>query len=194
MRRLLLFLSMTLFSSAVIGSPAQSAKALDSITAGKNAPIFAFQDNFWVNLNHFLRAESRRRTGGVTLELSVAALKAGERSEWESALTTYTDLAKRSFIFDETLTQIDNVLAKQSEPIKGTIAIDPKFVTALNRASPIYRQPLEQRPSRQPTMDRDPRPFHRKTRSGHHGSYRKRLWNHAAEGPDTRGCCARHWS
>lgn len=55
-------------------------------------------------------------------------------------MTTYTDLAKRSFIFDKTLTQIDNVLANQSGPIKGTIAMDTKFVTALNRAAPIYRQ------------------------------------------------------
>lgn len=100
-----------------------------------------FQDNFWVNLHHFLRAEARRRSGGIPLELSVAALKAGEQTEWESALTTYTDLAKRSFIFDQTLTQIDNVLTMQSgTTIKSGTAIDPKLVIALNGAAPIYRE------------------------------------------------------
>src|ERR1700681_3161095 len=125
--RTLLLLSIIPFASASIGSRAEYAKALHSITATKNAPVFVFQDNFWVNLHHFLRAEARRRSGGIPLELSVAALKAGERTEWESALTTYTDVAKRGFIFDQTLTEIDNVLAMQSGPtIKSGTAIDPK--------------------------------------------------------------------
>jgi hypothetical protein len=139
MRILLLLLSIISFASAAIGSWPESAKA--PITAGKNAAVFVFQDNFWVNLHHFLRAEARRRSGGVSLELPVAVLRAGERTEWESALTTYTDLAKRSFIFDQTLTEIDNVLAMQSGPtIKSGTAIDPKLVIALNRAAPIYRE------------------------------------------------------
>lgn len=142
MRTLLLLLSITSsFPSVPIGSSAQSAKALHSIIVAKNAPIFVFQDNFWVNLNHFVRAEARRRTGEMPLELSVAGLKTGERTEWESALTTYSDLANRSFIFDETLTQIDNVLATQSgSTIESTTAISPKFVMVLDRVAPIYRQ------------------------------------------------------
>lgn len=136
-----LLLSITPFASVVIAGPGQSAKARHATTTRKNAPVFVFQDNFWVNLNHFLRVEAWRRARGIPLELSVAALKPSARAEWESALTTYTDLAKRSFIFDETPTQIDNVLAMESGLIiSSKTAINPKFVMALNRISPIYSQ------------------------------------------------------
>jgi hypothetical protein len=101
--------------------------------------VFIFQNNFWVNLHHFLRGESRRRSLGSPLEQPPSALTAAERGAWERALDAYTDLAKRSLIFDESLVRIDNTLARSSDAITlQTTAIDPKIVEALNGAAPVY--------------------------------------------------------
>ena len=102
--------------------------------------VFIFQDNFWVNLHHFLRGESRRRSLGLPLEQPLAPLKVEERAAWERALDVYTDLTKRSLTFDESLVRIDNTLA--TSPDASTVqseAIDPKIAEALNSAAPVYR-------------------------------------------------------
>jgi hypothetical protein len=102
--------------------------------------IFIFQSNFWVNLHHFLRGESRRRSLGSPLELPLSALQAEERRAWDSALNAYSGLANRSLTFDESLVRIDNTLATSSDAITiQAEAIDSKITEALNRAAPIYR-------------------------------------------------------
>lgn len=136
-----LLLLLTLHSPAAPSIRAEPLKAVHLLAAGQDSPVFVFQDNFWVNLHHFLRAEARRRASGLPLELPPAALKPGERATWESDLGVYADLAKRSFIFDQTLVRIDNVLALKSESIiKSTTTVDPRVVMALNSAAPIYRE------------------------------------------------------
>jgi hypothetical protein len=102
--------------------------------------VFVFQNNFWVNLHHFLRGESRRRSLGAPLEQPLSELTVEERGTWESALDAYAGLTKRSLIFDEALVRIDNTLAKSSDAITiQTQAIDRKIVEALNGAAPVYR-------------------------------------------------------
>ena len=115
------------------------AEAGDSL-ATEEARVFVFRDNFWVNLHHFLRAESRRYMLEIPLGLSLSTLEADERTAWQASLDAYADLATRSFAFDEALAQIDNTLTMLSGPTLNTSAIDPKFVVALNRAAPIYRR------------------------------------------------------
>ncbi len=118
----------------------EAIKTHGSVRVVEKSPVFVFQDNFWVNLHHLLRADARRCGHGLPLELPLAILGTGERPTWESALSAYADLAKRSFIVDQILVQIDNVLAIQSEPtIKSTTPIDPAIMAALNSAAPIYR-------------------------------------------------------
>jgi hypothetical protein len=102
--------------------------------------VFVFQSNFWVNLHHFVRGESRRRSLGAPLELSLSELKADERVAWERALDAYTGLTKRSLTFDESLVRIDNTLATSSGASAiQTAAIDSKIAEALNGAAPVYR-------------------------------------------------------
>ena len=142
-RRFLLSMMLSLLPAA-IAAQEQSAKPLADVKApavgATESSVFRFQDNFWVNLHHFLRSEARRRSSRTPPELPLTNLSAGERSAWESALGTYADLAKRSFIFDPTLVQIDNALAMQSSSsLTDMKAIDPRVAAALNGAAPIYR-------------------------------------------------------
>src|SRR5258708_4235859 len=73
---------------------------------------FTFQNNFWVNLHHFVRAESRRRSLGSSLVLTTSAFSESERAAWTMALDAYLDLAKGSLVFDERLIRINNMLAR----------------------------------------------------------------------------------
>jgi len=102
--------------------------------------VFIFQNNFWVNLHHFVRGEAVRRSLNLPPELPASELSASERAAWESAMDVYADLAKRSLIFDTSLVRINNVLARVTD--RTTIQsneIEPKIVAALNGAAPIYR-------------------------------------------------------
>lgn len=140
--RTLLSLLLILISpfAQTLAARAASGKAPQTTTEG-SAPIFVFQDNFWVNLHHFLRAEAHRSSAGAPLELPLTSLKADERAAWQSSLSAYAELAKKSFIFDETLTQMDNALAIQTGPVLSkTTSINSKFLTALNNAAAIYRE------------------------------------------------------
>jgi hypothetical protein len=117
----------------------QGVPSTEASKGGEDS-VFIFQSNFWVNLHHFLRGESRRHSLGNPLELSLSALKMEERGAWEHALDAYSDLTKRSLIFDQSLVKIDNTLARSSDT--STIrseAIDSKITDALNGAAPVYR-------------------------------------------------------
>jgi hypothetical protein len=123
-----------------VGARRESAGLAQSAARGQSHSVFVFQDNFWVNLHHVLRGEARRRGHGLPLQLPLAELGLDEKTVWESALDAYQDLAKRAFIFDETLTRIDNALAMQTaSTLAPTDWIDAKFIAAMNQAAPIYR-------------------------------------------------------
>jgi hypothetical protein len=104
---------------------------------------FKFQDNFWVNLHHFVRAEARRRAYGQPLAMPANGISDAERAAWTAAVDAYVDLAKLSLIFDERLTRINNALADQGEVAtlpEGLVELG--VLAALNRAAPAYRAHL----------------------------------------------------
>ena len=139
---LLFFLLASLITLVAVpaGAQRESAGLAQSAARGQSHSVFVFQDNFWVNLHHVLRGEARRRGHGLPLQLPLAELGLDEKTAWESALDAYQDLAKRAFIFDETLTRIDNALAMQTaSTLAPTDWIDAKFIAAMNQAAPIYR-------------------------------------------------------
>ena len=136
---ILTFSTLRVCSGAI--SKQHKADSPSTLSGKKNEPVFVFQDNFWVNLHHFLRAEAWRQSRGIPLELSPSTLKPDEQAQWESALGVYAPIAKRSFVFDELLVEIDNELAKQSGPTIGqTTAVDAELAAALNEAAPTYRE------------------------------------------------------
>lgn len=104
---------------------------------------FRFQDNFWVNLHHFVRAEARRRAFNAPPVMPVSALPEAERAAWASALDAYADLAKLDLVFDERLIRIDNELSSmgKAETLPEDV-VEPSILAALNKAAPIYREHL----------------------------------------------------
>lgn len=136
---LFLFVSLVSVSAEPANPQGESVKTTQN-TAPMGNQVFVFQDNLWVNLHHFLRVEAWRRGHGRPLQLPLAELSSDEKTAWESALDAYQDLAKRPFIFDETLNRMDNALAMQTaSTLAATDSVDPKFIAALNQAAPIYR-------------------------------------------------------
>jgi hypothetical protein len=116
---------------------------LSNLPAQAAEPQFRFQDNFWVNLHHFVRVEARRRAFNAPLAMPVSTLSEAEKAAWSSAVDAYIDLAKLSLIFDERLVRINNALASQGEA--ATLPeglVEPGVLAALNRAAPIYRAHL----------------------------------------------------
>ena len=104
---------------------------------------FRFQDNFWVNLHHFVRAEARRRAFKAPLVIPASALSEAEQAAWSSGVDAYADLAKLDLLFDERLVRINNALASQGEA--ATLPeglVEPGVLAALNRAAPVYRAHL----------------------------------------------------
>jgi hypothetical protein len=104
------------------------------------APVVVLRNNFWVNLHHFVRAESRRRGHHLELELPLASLAGDDRASWERALDAYADLADRNLVFDEALVRIDDALATTPETAAVAPAtVDPPIAAALNGAAAAYR-------------------------------------------------------
>jgi len=105
-----------------------------------DGPRFVFQDSFWVNLHHFLRAEARRDGRGAALVLPVESLAADEKSAWRAALAAYGELAQKNLLFDDELVGINVTLAGAGEPRelpRGLLT--PELTGALNGAAPVYR-------------------------------------------------------
>ena len=117
-----------------------NAPAAPAQVSTTSSPAFQFQDNFWVNLHHFVRAESHRRRIRTPLTLPLAVLSGNDRAAWTKALDAYEDLANVSLIYNERLIRINNTLAllPESSPVPSG-AIDPAIASALNSAAPIYR-------------------------------------------------------
>ena len=116
----------------------------------KDEAVFIFQNNFWVNLHHFVRGESRRRMLNIPLELPLSELSQNERTSWEGALDTYVEFAKRNLIFDESLIQIDNILAQVTDTaVLRATGIQPNILAALNSVAEVYRAHRWQEHSRE---------------------------------------------
>jgi len=106
------------------------------------ATRFVFQDNFWVNLHHVLRAEARRRETRARPTVKSEELTNSERVAWSAALDAYSDHARKVLTFDRTLIAINNALTMLNgdAPLPtGLAGIDAKTRQALASAAPIYR-------------------------------------------------------
>src|SRR5690349_18282562 len=65
--------------------------------------FLTLKSNLWVNLHHFVRAESRRASRKMALEFPVSALSNDEQMDWQKTLTYYQSYAEKSLLFDEPL-------------------------------------------------------------------------------------------
>jgi len=117
--------------------------------------IFVFHnDEFWLNLHHFLyvlgRAENKTQDSSRTAvvnapkdqEQGLAKLTEAERATWREAVAFYAnDLSKKDAVFDEPLPAITNALV-QAGTAKSLAKtnIDPALAAMLERAAPIYRK------------------------------------------------------
>jgi hypothetical protein len=106
------------------------------------ADSFEFQNNFWVNLHHFVRSEARRKSVGLKLELPMEALSDQEGPVWAKTLDNYADLAKGNVVFDERLVRINKALATVRGDSLPDGVVEPQTAAALESGAPIYRTHL----------------------------------------------------
>jgi hypothetical protein len=104
---------------------------------------FVYQNNFWPNLNEFLRGEIYRRGARLPPGIDPASLNDTDRSAWASALEVYTDVAKWDRLFDDDARRIVNTLAMAGDTMRLRDGLlDARVTAALNAAAPIYRARL----------------------------------------------------
>ncbi|HEU4477082.1 MAG TPA: hypothetical protein VFR80_01110 [Pyrinomonadaceae bacterium] len=129
--------------------PALNAKALTT-----KDPIFVFHnDEFWLNLHHFLyvlgRAENKERdtareavAGAPADQASgLTKLSAKEQKIWREAVASYaTGPSKNDIVFDDPMPAITAALARAGDSKSLGSEIDPAIATILQRAAPIYRK------------------------------------------------------
>jgi hypothetical protein len=148
MKRLLLAaLTIVVCIHAALGQRAPSAKTKQTIFIFHN-------DEFWLNLHHFLyvlaRAENKTRDSSRSAvvnapkdqELGLAKLSEAERAIWREAVSFYAnDLSKKDAVFDEPLPSITNALAHAGDAKSlAAVKIDPSVASVLERAAPVYRK------------------------------------------------------
>jgi hypothetical protein len=105
--------------------------------------MFAYQNNFWLNLHQFLRGEIFRRDSKRTLGIDPAALSDDERKAWASAIEVYTDVAKQDLIFSAEARRISNTLTMTGDVTRLRDGLlDARTTAALNAAAPIFRARL----------------------------------------------------
>jgi hypothetical protein len=103
---------------------------------------FVLQNNFWVNLHHVLRSESRRREVRARLKVKPDDLSSAERVTWSAALDAYRGHAEASLLFDATLVRISNALTRipSEAPLPASLdGVDARTLRALAAAAPVYR-------------------------------------------------------
>src|SRR5258708_16927567 len=111
-------------------------------TAQTPQPSFRFQSNFWVNVHHTLRAESRRREFRAPAMIKTSGLKPDERTAWALALDAYSDYTRRDLVFDAPLIRINNtltVVADDTPPTRLPPGLDAAARRGLIIGAPIYR-------------------------------------------------------
>jgi len=114
----------------------------DSITQ-TNQSMFVFRDNFWLNLQQFLRGEDYRRRTKLPPGIDPASLNEADRAAWLSAMDVYVEITKGDLIFDDNAIRIANTLAMTGDVTRLPDGLlDSRTVGALNAAAPIYREKL----------------------------------------------------
>jgi hypothetical protein len=105
--------------------------------------MFVYQNNFWPNLNEFLRGEVYRRGAKLPLRIDPALLNEPDLASWQAAIEVYTDVAKWDRVFDEDARRISNALAMVGDATRLQDGLlDARVTAALNAAAPIYRARL----------------------------------------------------
>ncbi|HEV3140851.1 MAG TPA: hypothetical protein VGY57_10060 [Vicinamibacterales bacterium] len=123
---------MTIALCALAGSP----------TAQTPKPNFRFQNNFWVNLHHTLRGESRRRDFRAPAMIKTNGLKPEERAAWTLALDAYVEYTRRDLAFDAPLIRLNNALSQipdDTPPTRLPSGLDAAARRGLIIGAPIYR-------------------------------------------------------
>ena len=132
---------------AALGQLAPQAKTKQTIFIFHN-------DEFWLNLHHFLyvlgRAENKTQDSSRSAvvnapkdqEQGLAKLSEAERVIWREAVSFYAnDLSKKDAVFDEPLPAITSALAQAGDAKSlSATKIDPAVASTLERAAPIYRK------------------------------------------------------
>lgn len=110
------------------------ATACATSTAPPEQHIFAFHDNFWVNLHLFTRLVARG-------EDAPANLSPEERATWDAAVRFYAPYTRRDLLFDDGMVVIERELAHcENSDHLDCAAIDPDLKATLLRVAPIYRK------------------------------------------------------
>jgi hypothetical protein len=113
------------------------------LTAQTGQDMFVYQNNFWLNLHHFLRGEIFRRGAKLPLGIDPASLDDADRNAWASVLEVYTEVAKQDLIFSREALTIANTLAMAGDVTRLSDGLlDARTTAALNTAAPIYRARL----------------------------------------------------
>ena len=141
---------MTAMSRVLIAAMLVTLSSGWAQTPADGSVRFQFQNNFWVNLHHFVRAEARRRSFDAAPQMPAVDLSEKDRATWNAALDAYAPLAKLNLIFDTRLININNALSTIADGAASpTGAVEPEIATALNLAAPIYRAHLWERHRRE---------------------------------------------
>jgi len=109
---------------------------------GAAEPTFRFQNNFWVNLHHTLRGESRRRDFRAPAMIKTSVLRPEERTAWGLALDAYAGYTRSDLVFDAPLIRINNTLtgiADDTAPTRLPSGLDAPARRGLIIGASIYR-------------------------------------------------------
>src|SRR5215470_969928 len=110
------------------------------VEAQTRTSTFVFQNNFWLNLHQFVRGEGYRRSVKATPGLDPTSLSDADRATWTAAVDAYADFAKRDVLFDSTLRELQDTLAKVRDVTQLPEGLlDASTTRTLNAAAPIYR-------------------------------------------------------
>jgi hypothetical protein len=101
---------------------------------------FEFHSGFWINLHHFLYAQTLPPTRSGP-PLQGPELSSSEQKVWDQAVSFYRQhLAQRDFVQDEELQQIDYELGKmESAPDISCNALKSELCAVLRSAAPVFR-------------------------------------------------------
>jgi hypothetical protein len=125
-----------------------------AVAAQQRAPIFGFDQPFWVNLHHYLyvlgRVDAkmpdveRRAVAGAPADerTGLAALTETERRIWrESVLAYASGLSRKDAVFDDDMVRATGALTTAGDfATLKDLGLDAATASALERAAPLYRK------------------------------------------------------
>jgi len=120
-------------------APGPAEPGVDPL-APASGPRIVFRSAFWLDLQHFLRAEARRAARGEPGRLAEERLSGQERAAWHAALEAQADLAGRDLLQDAELVRIDAELADLEESARPPATLPPALRAALEAAAPVHRR------------------------------------------------------